>query len=214
MIPFTVNGKKIQVKSSWDDLTYGEYLHILDAGSDPNTILSILTGVPRETLASPKTRIGGADQLLMVLNFANKPPQVMPKIQKVGKYELPLKGGKFDIRFESLEQFEDLRVVMTKGMKDANDVLKSYVKAVAIYLQKIRDGEYDGLKAQDMVDEVLTLPCREVLSAGSFFILRLLSLSGGIKGSSRKAANPTPRTGKRSKKRSGSTRSSTKQRGR
>lgn len=212
MIPFKVNGKTTKVKSSWDDVTYGEYLAILDAGLDTSKILSILTGVPHETLH--KANIKGADQLLIAIRFANKPVEIMPKISRVGPYKLPMKGGKFDIQFESLRQFENLRKVMSHGIKDSTDILKSYPKAVAIYLQKIRDGEYDDSKAQDMEPEVLSMPCREVLTAGSFFLLKLLTLYGGTKGSFPKAANPAPRTGKSSTKRSVRTGSSTKRRAR
>lgn len=212
MIPFKVNGKTIKVKSTWDDVTYGEYLQIIDAGPDTSLILSILTGVPHETLR--KAKIKGADQLLMVVGFANTSPEILPTIQQVGPYKLPLKGGKFEVQFESLGQFEDLRAVMAKDIKGSADVLRSYPKAVAIYLQKIRDGEYDGLKAQDMESEVLALPCREVLTAGSFFLLKLLTLSGGIKASSQKKQNPPRPTGKRSVKRSVRTGRSTKRRAR
>lgn len=212
MITFQVNGKATKVKSSWDDVTYGEYLAILDAGGDTSKILSILTGINSETLR--KSKIKGADQLLIAIGFANKPVEIMPKISQVGPYKLPMKGGKFDIQFESLGQFEDLRAVLTSGIKDSTEVLKSYPKAVAIYLQKIRDGEYDGMKAQDMETEVLAMPCREVLTAGSFFLLKLLTLYAGTKDSSPKAASPTRRTGKSSTKRSGRTARSTKRRAR
>src|SRR5688500_7148787 len=107
MITFQVNGKPVKVKSSWDDVTYGEYLAILDAGGDTSKILSILTGIDSETLR--KSKIKGADQLLIAIGFANTTVQIINKLTNVGKYELPLKGGKFDIQFESLGQFEDLR---------------------------------------------------------------------------------------------------------
>ncbi len=200
------------VKSSWDDVTWGEYLSIVDKNLDTYALLSVLTGVDADTFR--KAKITGADQLLAVIQFAKKPMEILKDLSKVGKYNLPMKGGKFDVQFESLGQFEDLRTVMTTGIKTPEDLLKSYTKAVAIYIQKIKDGEYDGLKATDMEAEVLLLPCREVLTAGSFFIVKLLGLSNGIKASSRKAASQSKPIGKTSHKHSGRTVRLTKHRGR
>lgn len=212
MITFKVNGKPLKVKSCWDDVSYKEYISILNAAGDQSKILSILTGIPYEKIR--KAKIQGAEQLLIAVQFATKPIEIGHNLTQVGKYKLPLKGGKFDVRFESLGQFEDLRTIMTKDIKEPSDLLKAYPKAVAIYLQKIRDGEYDFQKADEMESEVLTLPCREVMTAGTFFLIKLLNLYSGTEKKSLKKVKASQPIGKRLRKGSGHTVRSTKRRGR
>ena len=167
-------------------------------GDDMVESLSILTGIDYETLK--KSKIKGLEKLLYAARFMNKAPKLQEKPTKIGKYKLPIN---FDIQFESLAQFEDMRQVMVKLEEGVYAQAESYAKYCAIYCQKLRDGEYDGQKATDMISEIMTLPALEVISAGSFFFVRLQFLLNGIIPNSRS----TPRsrrkaTGKRSARRS------------
>ena len=195
---FTLNGKKINVIDSWEGLNFAQYLRIIKMGDDMVESLSILTGIDYETLK--KSKIKGLEKLLYAARFMNKAPKLQEKPTKIGKYKLPIN---FDIQFESLAQFEDMRQVMVKLEEGVYAQAESYAKYCAIYCQKLRDGEYDGQKATDMISEIMTLPALEVISAGSFFFVRLQFLLNGIIPNSRS----TPRsrrkaTGKRSARRS------------
>lgn len=201
---FKLNRKTINIKTSWHDLTYGEFLRTLEPMDYADTI-SIISGIDAEYLR--KSTIKGLEQLMIASQFLGKPPVFDTNVQSIGPYKLPLnKDGVFRIEFESLGQFEDMRTRMS-SLKTTEDILRAYGYLVAIYVQKIRDGEYDYSNAVAMSDEIKTFPAHEVVSAGNFFIVRLLSLLNGTTPSSpRTARRQAKNTGKRSKKRSARTR--------
>lgn len=207
MLKFKLNKKSIDVKSCWDDLTYGDYLRTLDLKPrDTAEVISIITGIATEQLK--KSNISGLEQLIVAAQFMNTLPEFNDKPTKVGPYQLPK-----DIALETLAQFEDMRGIMLKTGNTPIELLKSYIHYVAIYVQKIRDGEYDSEKAEDMIPEISGYQAKEVIEAGAFFLIKLLDLINGTKASSQ---NPTETrkasTGKRSVKRSGRTQSSTRSR--
>jgi hypothetical protein len=74
-------------------------------------------------------------------------------------------------------------IMMAKG-EDKNKVHEDFGMYVSLYLQKIRDKEYDFEKAKAMREEVLNMPALKVLALGGFFLLKLVSLSNGIKANS------------------------------
>lgn len=207
MITFNLNGKKINCPSTWDDLTFDQYERLTTVGDDNIELLSILTGIPRETLA--KATIKGADQVIASLEFISSPPDWNQPVKQVGQYKLPVnKKGIFDIQFESLAQFEDMRKMFQK-VKDWKELTKIYPEMVAIYLQKIRDKEYSYDAAIEMATEIRQYKAREVVGCGSFFTLKLLNLSSITKTTSR-TTNQNPKkfkpVSRSSKKRSGRTR--------
>lgn len=199
MINFNLNNKKTSIASSWEDVTFNQYCKILNSKRDIFESVSILAGLNYETIKI--STIIGLEDILIAMSFLNTVPEVPGYTDKVGKYSLPVtKDGKFDIQFESLAQFEDMRKVMNAiPVKDGKYVLHSLVKAyahfVAIYLQKLRDGEYKPEAARQMIPEVEEMPALQVISAGSFFFLKLVSLSSGTKASS----PPTNQNPKKSK---------------
>lgn len=215
MIPFTINGESKQIPSSWDDVTAHQYIDLVKAGDSSVAKVSAMTGISTEILE--KAQITGLDSLIMAISFLDKAPDFGDFTGSVGGYKLPEINGKFNVQFESLGQFEDMRQVM-KQMKEGDEfsvVVDCYCKFIAIYLQKIRDGEYDPRKAQAMVSEVKAMPAKEVVITGSFFLLKLASLLSGTAANSQ----PTAPSQKKSKQvlksstpSSGSTRRSTKSR--
>lgn len=199
MISFKLNDKKVSLASSWDDITFNQYCKILNSKGDIFESVSILAGLNYEIIKN--STIIGLEDILIAMSFLNTVPEVPGYTDKVGKYSLPVtKDGKFDIQFESLAQFEDMRKVMNaipvkESKYDLPSLVKAYAHFVAIYLQKIRDGEYKPEAAREMITEVEEMPALQVISAGSFFFLKLMSLSLGIKASSR----PTNQSPKKSK---------------
>lgn len=211
---FTLNGKQIEVTDSWEAMTFSQYLRILQMKDDTIELLSILTGISRETLA--KAQIKGVDKLLYCSQFLNTPPTFPAEPKTIGEFKLPLNSkGIFDIQFESLAQFEDMRQVMN-GLKEGIYAhTEAYATYCAFYLQKLRDGDYDGDKALKMVPELMEYPASEIISAGGFFFVRLKSLLNGIKSNSQSTApNRKKYIGKRFKRSSVRTLPLTKRRGR
>lgn len=199
MIHFKINGKKVPMPSKWEDLSLNQYLQILNIPDDFLKVVSILSGVNYEIIN--QCTVVGLESVIEAISFLNTPPDVPGYTPKVGPYTLPgTKDGKFDIQFESLAQFEDMRGIMkTLPFKDnkydITALTHAYARFVAIYLQKIRDGKYDPEKAKAMVPEVEKMPALEVICAGSFFFLKLRSLSSGTQ----KTSPPTNQTPKKSK---------------
>jgi hypothetical protein len=214
MIQFKVNGKKVKVPTRYEELSFNEYYEILKSPREVVQKISMFTGIDCETLK--KSTIIGLDEVLIALSFLNKPPEMPGFTDKVGKYNIPNSSGKFDIQFESLAQFEDLRAIIKKvKADDLLSIFDAYPKMVAIYLQKIRDGEYDNSKAMQMVEEIKTFPALEVMTLGGFFFIKLLNLLSGTVPSSL-PTNQNPKKSKRatksSRKPSGRTAQSRKRR--
>lgn len=212
--PLTLNGKEVQFTDSWLKMSFTQYLRILKLTDDKIELISILTGLDYDYLK--KAKITGLESILYKAQFLNEPPQFHVKPTHIGPYKLPLNSeGIFDIQFESLAQFEDMRQIMTKLEQGIHAHTEAYAKYCAIYLQKLRDGQYDGDKALAMVPEVMLYPASDVIVAGGFFFVKLQSLSTGTQSSSQSSAPHRKKsTGKRSKRSSGRTRPSIKSRGR
>lgn len=178
MIKFKINGSDIQVPSSWDDLTFSQYLEVLKPDNDTTSILAMLTGFDRDYLNSAK--IIGLESLIAAANFLTQPPKYEPYYSQVGPHKLPSnKGKEFDIRFESLAQFEDMRAYTRTIEGDVIKHTKAYGRYVAIYLQKIIDGEYKPSRVPEVEQEVQSYKACEVIALGQFFFLKLLLLSSG-----------------------------------
>lgn len=208
MIKFKLNGKSINVSSSWDDLTFEQFLKVFDLKDDSLQAVCLASGLDYEFIKS-KT-ILGVETILQAIQFLQKPANYPTSTKTIGKYKLPLDSkGEFNPQFKRLDQFEDMRKIMIASDKGVKSITEAYSSYCSIYLQELRDKEYNYSKAMAMVDEVRQMPAKEVIPAGSFFLIKLLSLSTGIKKTS-PTTNPKPKKSKRalksSKKSSGRTR--------
>lgn len=196
---FTLNKKKIEVLDSWDSMKFYQYLQVLKM-RDIFDKISIVTSIDRETLK--KAKIKGLNKILYAAQFLDVAPKFPDKPKHIGQFKLPLDSkGIFDIQFESLAQFEDMRQVMSKLEQTISAHTEAYATYCAIYLQKLRDGEYDGDKALKMVPEIMNYPASDVIVAGGFFFVWLQSLSNGTPKTSPTSVHlPKRYIGKRSKR--------------
>lgn len=193
MIDFKLNGKKLRIPSSWDEVTTAQYLQLLDLKEDYLQAVSIFSGVDYETFK--KSVVIGLDDLIKTLSFIKNGPDLSKIADKVGGYDVPK-----NVQFETLAQFEDMRAIIQK-CKGIMEVTKAYPNIVAIYLQKARDGEYDYSKSQLMVGEVLTMPAKEVITVGAFFYVKLTSLLRGTPETS-PPTTPSPKKSKQGSRKS------------
>lgn len=180
MITFKLNSKRVEIASSWEDLTFNQYLEIFKVGGDLTKLIAVCGKLDYEILK--KAKIEGVEALISAMAFIKKAPAWTEPIPKCGPYTLPVnKNGKYNIQYESLGQFEDMRTLMNRIRKDSilKDMQDITPDIVAIYLQKIRDGEYSPDKAQAMIEEIKTYPAQEVVTLGSFFIVKLSNLLTG-----------------------------------
>lgn len=204
----TLNGKPIKITDSWDATNFAQYLRILKLKDDKIELISILTGLEYDYLK--KAKITGFDKLLYKSQFINTPAIFPEKPTHIGKYKLPLNSlGVFDPQFESLAQFEDMRKLMPVQKDTDSDLDKlynhteAYATYCALYVQKLRDGEYDGDEALKMIPEIMLMPASHIITAGSFFFIKLLSLLYGTTPNSQNMSpNQKKAIGKPTRKRS------------
>jgi len=209
MITFKLNDKSHNIPTQWDEVTYKQYIELFKLQDDTIQLVSIFTGLEYEYLKNAV--IIGLDDILTALQFINTKPVFPESVIKCGPYTIPNnQKGQFNIQHESLAQFQDMRQIMRKiPQNNIVEHTKAYGKYVAIYLQKLRDGEYSPLKVAEVEDEVDNYPAFEVITLGSFFFLKQWSLSTGTQSGSRNTSlspkKSKPAT-KGSQKRSGNSR--------
>jgi hypothetical protein len=181
MINFKLNGQSLQIPTAWNEVTFGQYLEIFGLKDDVIQLVAILTKQDYEYLKN--ATILGLDKLLEAISFINQPPEFPGYVDTCGPYHLPPNAkGQFNIQYESLGQFEDARKVMMAIPKgDVKYHTECYAKYCAIYLQKIRDKEYNPTKALEMAEEIKGFPAYQVITLGSFFFLKLLSSLNGTR---------------------------------
>lgn len=185
MIQFNLNGKPINIASSWDELTYDQFQNTFAMPPGIHGLISVCAGLPYSEKFQKAQITGNIDALIQALNFVKTPAKWDTPVLQCGPYKLPINHkGQYNIQFETLGQFEDMRKII-EGIKGetsterAKNISEAYPSMVAIYLQKIRDGEYSYNKSQEMIPEIRLMPAREVVTLGSFFLVKLLSLSTG-----------------------------------
>src|SRR5262245_17872705 len=127
MIKLKINNQSVDIPTSWDDLSFKDYLYIIE-GHSLREHISHFCYIDMELLE--KAKINVVDKLLIALAFVNTKFSFPEYVSKIGPYELPVNHeGRFDPRFESLGQFEDMRAVMLK-IKKVDDPVKDIYEAV------------------------------------------------------------------------------------
>lgn len=180
MIPFKINGIRHQFPTCWQDVTYNQYIQLLQL---PNSLLHyihLFSGIPVETLQRSEFR--NLEKIAIALAFLSMPPKYEGKpTPMVGPFVTPK-----DVTIESLAQFEDLRgLIQRLPRKDIKEyeaqdhvaVSELYLEACAIYVQKIKDGKYDHTKVAAVKETLRNYSCIEIIQTGSFFFYRPLNIS-------------------------------------
>lgn len=177
MITFKTLGKKWQCPTSWDDLTYSQYLFHIYPRTIAETIAQF-SGISRETIEVSELK--GLEKINIALLFMNIPGN-FTRTAVVNNIVLPA-----DCTIESTGQFEDLRALVNKLPRKEQ---KEYeyadwelfcdlcLEACAIYLQKVKDGKYDSSKVPAVKEELKNASCAEIIGTGSFFLSKPLNLS-------------------------------------
>jgi len=179
MIPFKINGVKHNIPTCWDDVSFSHYMTLLTLPNSFIHYVSLFTGIPVETLANAD--IKGIEKLGIALSFLNTPfkPEHKPT-KMVGPYYVPK-----DVTVESLGQFEALRDLLKNSENDTIKITELYVKAVAIYCQKLRDGKFDITRVIKVEEELRNQSCVEVIQTGAFFLFKQQNILMGIRPRSR-----------------------------
>ncbi|HRG79448.1 MAG TPA: hypothetical protein PL167_07545 [Cyclobacteriaceae bacterium] len=170
MIKIKINGKPHELPEKWEEVDFKTFVKLVKADQDYVSILSILLGI--ETNELRKAKIQGLDLIISRLNFMTKQPEIDPKPIKLGTFEFPK-----DIAYETVEQFEDTRREIAK-VQDQD--LTTQTEAMAVYAAIYCQKPYDSEQAQYLSKSFYSLPCTEVMAAGSFFQAKCLSMQSGL----------------------------------
>lgn len=151
MITFKIQGSKFLLPTSWQDVTYQQYVSLLTLPDSLLHQINLFTKIGLDVLFTAELR--NLEKISNALSFINLSPKFEDHpTRMVGKYTLPK-----DCTIESLGQFEDLRGLLNKRPADLstkeNQTLfaELCLEACAIYVQKIKDGKYDANKVPDEI---------------------------------------------------------------
>lgn len=163
----------------WDDLTFRQYKTLLD--SDPKTEWTELIAkwLQIDYAIFQDATLLGFEPVLAAMSFVKEPPvwgTDDPK--KVREFILPA-----NITLETVIQYEHMKKLLLTD-KEFKDKIADYPMAVAIYCQRARDGAYNYDKAVALAEELQEANAREIIEAGNFFLVKLVSLSIGSVASS------------------------------
>lgn len=201
MIKAKVNGKAVNIPTSWEDVTFRQFIDLSFNSKDIYSRMGILLGIDPQI--ARKAKFQGLEGIIRVLAFLSQEAKLYEHPVKCGPYKFPQ-----DITLESLEQFEVMnRLMKETAGKKPQDHIESLAIYAAIYCQGI-DGDFDEEKAMKLAKDFDAYPCLEVMSAGDFFMRKTLSLMLNLPMNSLRRATlkkKSKRGSKRSMKRSAST---------
>lgn len=158
----TVNGKTFNLPTSWAEVPF--YQFILLKG-DTSDILSIFTGIPAPEIR--RSQVKNADKVLAALSFIDT-----QKFGNAGKTFMGLPIPK-DLNFSQIGRFEDAKLAL-KDCPEGQEVTR-YPEIVTALLMPDYFEATDEQKAA-FQERVSLQPCEEVVSIGTFFLLKLVSL--------------------------------------
>ncbi len=193
----TINGEKVSkdIPTSWKQITFKTYLDLIGIpNTDPVKILSVLVGVPEDTLN--KSKIVGLDSVLKALSFMRTEAMDFGVPETILGHKVPK-----DLNWETTGQFKDCQQIAQslKPVKDeiGNDILsrddqQKYLEIVAIYAMP----DYCDASAQaqsEFSKKFYEAPCEEVLAIGNFTLLKLIALNLNIKKEPQSKSGPLKR---------------------
>lgn len=173
MIKIKVDGVEKQMETSYDELPFGKFLDLIEVKDDYQAVLAIMLGEPVEKIK--RAKIEGLDKLIPQLKFLQETALIDEQPKKLGDYVFPQ-----DVTIEKLEQFEVTRNYINKASKSGSirEQTEALAMYAAIYCQGIKE-PFDEEKAQYLAEQFKSYPCLEVMSAGSFFMAKCLSIWSG-----------------------------------
>lgn len=184
MILFKKGKQKFTLPKNWKGVSFKDGLEIVQE-TDKLKIFSILAKVPYSELRK-ETDLKSVYGLYDTMFFLNELPiyenATIPNI--VMNWFMPsVTGGAFDLGKAEVGQVEDMEEYIRSRINEDSsdiDILKTYPTICAIYLQKIRDGEYDYDKALlwNIEEEI---DFYSACQMGSFFLQKLIGLKDGSK---------------------------------
>lgn len=165
-----LNGQTKTIPERWEEVPFDKFVALSEAGIDETEVLSILFDIPETEVRAAK--IEGLEKIIWALKFLQKPFEIEKQPKSLDGVEFPK-----NIEFETVEQYQEcLTEVRRVSGLPPTEQLRSIPLYAAIYLTK----PYDTEKAQFKAQQLMKLPCTEVMAAGLFFQTKSLSLQSGL----------------------------------
>lgn len=169
------------IPQGWNEVSFKQLIDIAKAKNDVERF-SALTGLSPELLQIDEL----VDFYVWIdhnTSWRNEPFPAndtnpnLTWIYKEDYYTLPK-----DLNFASIGQYEDMKHTVGELIdgKEPIELMEKYPLVVAIYLQKLIDGEYDYNKAVELSEELLEYPCEDISNTANFFLSKFLRLRGII----------------------------------
>lgn len=176
MIPIKLMGATYQIPGSWDEVTVGQFLRLMEnreeAAGNPALVLSILSGIDYALLlnADPKQIEGN---VLSRLTFLGKDVGLekfmRPKTVNVGGkvYNVPT-----DLKAETWGQKITAQMLINQAATDNAPLISIAADLVAVYLQPEIDGpKFDDKKTKQVAQLILqTGRLCEIWPVAAFFL--------------------------------------------
>lgn len=182
MIPLTINDKKIQLPTCWEDVTFRQYLDYAELGeTELINVVALFTGISRKVWEESK-EIKGFYYISESLKFLEKEPKFENLLNpgyvviKGKRYKIPTKLESY-----SVKQFEDMRGLIRVETKGNDQIpLKSYPKIAAIYFCTLLFKKYSVKNIEKAEQALMDLPVYEVVGIVNFFLKNLNGLLSGM----------------------------------
>lgn len=176
-VTIIINGKPTEkeVPTSWEQVTFGQFLELEKCEQDKTKVLSLFTGIDHETLLKAKIKHFD-DVMVNGLSFlTTQPPVAIP--EKLLGYTMPK-----NLEFEQVQQYVDLQNYIKESRdKSPSDQLRQYTLYCAVYACIQKHSKYDWKLVEEMAPEFLNAPCTEVMGIGHFTLMRLIASKQGTK---------------------------------
>lgn len=166
-VTLELNGVKLEkeIPTRWKEVSFKQFLKLLEAGDDIAKILSIFTEIEEETLR--KAKFNNLEIIIALLSFLKTDMNLVVPETCLG-YKIPK-----NLEFESVGQFQDLKLeAMTMKEKD----IERYALFCAIYATN----PYDFKEAEKKKEEFFNAPSEEVMAIGNFTLMKLVELTSGL----------------------------------
>ena len=170
---FKIGDKKFSLPSGWGQVPYWKAEKLIRDNPSPVAALALLADVDVKDLRKSKD----VHFLFDTLTFINKLPEdgfPASVVYEHERYPLPWVNlsDEFDLGECEVGQVEDMQLIISQKVKEFMgeeersltdlEAIEIIPYIVAIYIQKVVDGSYDGKKSQKIVDKVKEMSFADV----------------------------------------------------
>ena len=181
MLPITINEKKIQIPTTWKEITFKQYLKFLDLGETQFiNAVALFTGIPKDVWEKSK-QIENFYIIVGALEFLQKDPKV---IGAKKPETVTIKGNEYKVpeglKNYSVKQFEEMRGLIRKEQKKGEITIKLYPKIISLYFCTLIFEEYTIKNIRETEKLINELTIYDVVGIGAFFLKSSTNLLNGI----------------------------------